>query len=78
MDKQQYRVWFTNVTGCAAGISNVSLELSVAAIDEADALERALAEAQAINRRSGLPPHGLRLDESYLRTLACIAPEGAK
>lgn len=70
----QFRVWFTNVTGCAIGISDISLFLTVDADTETKALDIALEQAQVINEKSGLPPHGIRVTESELRKLALVQP----
>ena len=70
-----YRVWFTNITGCAVGISGISWSVTVAAESEAAALDSALEKARVINRESGLPPHGLRVSDEELRRLACVLPE---
>jgi hypothetical protein len=67
-----FRVWFTNITGCAMGISDISWSVTVAAASEAEAVELALERARVVNRGSGLPPHGLRVSEQQLRHLACV------
>lgn len=72
---REYRVWFTNVTGCAVGISDISWSVTVAAKSEATALASALDRARLLNQASGLPPHGLRVSEEELRRLACVLPE---
>ena len=69
-----YRVWFTNVTGCAVGISEISWSVVVDAESEVVAVEFALEQARAVNRETGLPPHGLRVSEQHLRELACVLP----
>jgi len=69
-----YRVWFTNITGCAFGISDISLYVSVSADSESEALLLATKEASVINTESGLPLHGIRVSESELRRLACVLP----
>ena len=72
---RSFRIWFTNVTGCAAGMSDISLFVDVVAESEAEAMEKAIVEARAVNERTGLPPHGLKVDDAYLRTLAtAVAP----
>ena len=71
----EFEVWFTNITGCALGISDISWAVTVTAGSEAEAIERALEEARVLNRRSGLPPHGLRVTEAELRRLACVLPK---
>ncbi len=72
----EFRVWFTNITGCAMGISDISWTVTVTAASEAEALELTLDRARAVNRESGLPPHGIRISESELRRLAGVLPEG--
>jgi hypothetical protein len=67
-----YTVWFTNVTGCAVGINDISWRVTVAAGSEAEALEQGLEEARALNREFGLPPHGLKVSEVELRRLASV------
>jgi hypothetical protein len=69
-----YTVWFTNITGCAIGVSDISWSVTVSAESEAVALEQGLAEARALNREFGLPPHGLRVSEDELRRLAFVQP----
>ena len=72
----EYRVWFTNITGCAVGISDISWFVTVAAESETAAVESALERARIVNDESGLPPHGLRVSEGELRRLVCVLPEG--
>ena len=71
----EFRVWFSNITGCAIGVSDISLILPVMAGSEAEAVEVALEQARVINREYGLPPHGLRVSEGELRRLALLLPE---
>jgi hypothetical protein len=71
----EFKVWFTNITGCAVGISDISWFVTVTAVSEAQAVELALEEARVVNRVSGLPTHGLRVSEAELRRLACVLPE---
>src|SRR5262245_53852215 len=59
--REYYNVWFTNVTGCALGLSDISWNVTVAAGSEAEALELGLEDARALNREFGMPPHGLRV-----------------
>lgn len=70
-----FRILFTNLIGCAAGISDISWVVTIEAASEAEALERALEQARALNRGPGLPPHGLRVSEKELRRLACVLPQ---
>ncbi len=70
----EFRVWFTNLTGCALGISDISWGVTVSAASEAEALESALEQARTLNRESGLPPHGIRVGEEELRRMACMIP----
>jgi hypothetical protein len=72
--RRGYTVLFTNITGCALGISDISWWVTVSAESEAAALEQGLAEARAINRDVGLPPHGIRVNEDDLLRLACVLP----
>lgn len=72
--KTRYSVWFTNVIGCAVGISDISLLVDVDAESESEAIELALVQARLVNDQTGLPPHGIRVDEQYLRTLAVASP----
>jgi hypothetical protein len=67
-----YTVRFTNITGCAIGISDISWCVTVRAESEADALEQGLAEAREYNQEFGLPPHGIRVNEEELRRQACV------
>ncbi len=71
----QFWVGFTNINGCALGISDILWSVTVTAASEAEALEVALEKARVVNRESGLPPHGLRVSEAELRRLACVLPE---
>ena len=73
----EYRVWFTNINGCAVGISDISWLVTVAAESEAAAVESALERARVVNEETGLPPHGLRVSEEELRRLACVLPDGS-
>ena len=70
----EFQVWFTNITGCVLGISDISWSVAVTAASEAEAVELALECARAVNRESGLPPHGLRVSDQELRRLACVLP----
>ena len=70
----EFRVLFTNLTGCALGISDISWSVTVTAATEAEAIELALERARVVNRESGLPPHGLRVGEPELRRLVCVLP----
>lgn len=69
-----YSVWFTNITGCATGISDISWHVTVSAESEAEALEKGLKDARALNREFGMPPHGLKVSEDELRRLAHVQP----
>jgi hypothetical protein len=73
--RREYDVWFTNITGCALGISDISWSVSVTASCEAEAMELALDQARTLNGVSGLPPHGIRVSEKELRQLAHVLPE---
>jgi hypothetical protein len=72
MDDAEYLVVFSNLTGCAAGISEISWSTRVRAASEAAALRCAIALATRQNEEAGLPPHGLRVSPAYLESLACI------
>jgi hypothetical protein len=72
--RTRYKVSFTNVNGCAVGATAIEFDLDVEAESEAEALELALRQARIINVQTGLPPHGIRVSEDYLRTLAVIIP----
>jgi hypothetical protein len=74
---EEYRVWFTNLTGCAVGVNDVSWVVTVVAASEAEAVERAVEQARALDAASGLPPHGLRVGEAELRRLAYVLPRGS-
>jgi hypothetical protein len=74
MPVSEYRVWFTNITGCAIGVNDVSYVVTVSASSEAEALELALEHARLVNLEAGLPPHGLQFGEAELRRLACVLP----
>ena len=74
--REYYTVWFTNITGCAVGISDISWCVTVSAESEAAALEQGLVEARALNREFGLPPHSIRVSDEELRRLACVQPMG--
>ena len=66
----EFEVWFTNVTGCAVGSSAISWSATVSAESEEKAVELALEQARLLNRGAGLPPHGLRVSDAYLQSLA--------
>ena len=68
----EFQVWFTNILGCALGVSDISWFVNVIASSESEALELAIIQAQALNRGSGLPPHGLRVGDSDIRRLAVV------
>lgn len=70
----EYRVWFTNINGCAVGIGDISWFITVSAASEAEALELALVQARSLNERTGMPPHRLRCSEAELRYLAVVIP----
>jgi hypothetical protein len=67
-----FEVWFTNIMGCAIGISDISLKVAVSAGSDAEAMEAAIVKAWAVNQDTGLPPHGIRVDEKWLRGHAVI------
>jgi hypothetical protein len=72
---RQLDVWFTNITGCALGISDISWFVTVTASTEMGAMELALDQARILNDESGLPPHGIRVSEDRLRQLAHAFPK---
>jgi hypothetical protein len=70
-----FKVVFTNITGCALGISDIMWSVTVTAGSEAEALEAAIEQAQVVNRHSGMPPHGIQVSEPELRRLASVVPK---
>jgi len=70
--REYYTVWFTNITGCALGISDISWHVMVTARSECEALELGLKDAQELNREFGMPPHGIRVNDEELRNLAHV------
>lgn len=68
----EYTVLFTNLTGCAIGISDINWSVKVVADSEASAIELALTRARVLNREKGMPPHGIRLRAEDLRNLAFV------
>lgn len=69
-----FTVWFSNFTGCAMGISDISWSVTVEAASEGEAIELALEQARVVNRESGLPPHGVQVSDTELRKLAFVLP----
>ena len=72
-----YVVWFTNVpdvVGRPVAPGDIQWHVTVAAESEADALRVGLADARALNRGFGLPPHGIRVTEAELQELARVQP----
>jgi hypothetical protein len=74
----RFTVWFTNMTGCALGVSDISWTVSVTAASQGEAIELAVKQALAVNREFGMPPHGLRIDDAELRQLAFVLPNEDK
>jgi hypothetical protein len=74
----EYTVLFSNVTGCAMGISDINWSITLLADSEASAIELALRHARAVNASRGMPPHGIRLSESSLRDLAFVYGKPAR
>ena len=72
---EEYTVLFSNLWGCAIGVSDIGLPVTVLAESEREAIEKAICEARAINKKSGLPPHGIRVSERQLRQLAMVVPK---
>jgi hypothetical protein len=72
--RSDFRLCFTNITGCAVGISEISWFVTVTAESEAEAIELAIEQARIVNCETGFPPHGTRVSESELRRLACVLP----
>lgn len=72
-----YNVVFTNINGCAVGISDIHLTVSVTANSELAAIEAALINAQKVNDSTGLPPHGIRVSERDLRKLVVVMPKAS-
>ena len=70
-----FKVMFTNLNGCAVGISDIFWSVTVAAGSEEEAIETAIEQAQAVNHDSGMPPHGIQVTEHELRRLACVIPK---
>jgi hypothetical protein len=68
----EYTVFFTNLTGCAMGISDISWHTKVIADSEKSAIDLAVEQARVVNRKSGMPPHGIRLNVKSLRELAIV------
>jgi hypothetical protein len=71
---KEFQVWFCNLTGCASGISDVSLTVTVSAESEPEAKILAISRACEISDSTGLPPHGIRLSENELKRLAYVLP----
>jgi hypothetical protein len=46
--------------------------VKVVADSEASAVELAMGKARALNHEKGMPPHGIRLRDDDLRTLATV------
>lgn len=73
----EYTVLFTNLTGCAMGISDINWSVKVVADSESTAIELALGKARVLNREKGMPPHGIRLRVKDLRDLAIVYGDAA-
>jgi hypothetical protein len=73
--RQDFDVWFTNMTGCVLGLSDISWSVTVTASTETEAMELALDQARILNEKSGLPPHGIQVSEDRLRHLAHVFPK---
>src|SRR5262245_1605296 len=72
-----YWVAFTNVTDLSAEPSAGQYYLATTqkAASAAEALDAALPWALGVNRRVGLPPHGIRVSEEELRRQATVMPD---
>lgn len=73
-ERSTYRVWFCNLNGCAHGISDIDLTITVLAASEAEALSIGLQYAGEVNDSEGMPPHGIKVSGEELRELACVMP----
>ena len=74
-EKRQHRVMFSNLTGCAVGISDIMWQVDVLASSEDDAMALAIELARIMNAETGMPPHGIRVSDRELRRLAFVVPE---
>lgn len=70
-----YTVLFSNLTGCAVGISDINWSVKVVADSEASAIELALEQARVLNDKKGMPPHGIHVRDEDLRNLAFVYSE---
>ncbi len=75
MVSDNFKVVFTNITGCAVGISDIMWSVTVAAGSEEEAIETAIEQARVFNHNLRMPPHGIQLSEHELRRLACVVPK---
>jgi hypothetical protein len=73
--EREYLVVFTNLTGCAIGISDIMWSVTVAAESEDAAIDLAVTQAREVNEGSGMPPHGIRVSDTELRRLAVVVPD---
>jgi hypothetical protein len=73
MDCSEYHVVFSNLTGCAVGVSEILWSTKVQATSEDEALRLAMAEATKLNATLGMPPHGLHVSPSCLESLAYVS-----
>ena len=73
--EREFNVCFTNLLGCALGISDISWSVTATASTESEARELALDRARILNLESGMPPHGIRVSEDRLQQLAFVFPK---
>jgi hypothetical protein len=56
---REFHVIFSNLNGCAIGISDIMWSAVVTAESEDEAIGLAIDQARLVNNRTGLPPHGI-------------------
>ena len=70
----EFEVMFLQMTRCAVSDSDILWSVTVSAGSEAEAIETAIEQARAVNRRSGMPPYGIQVSEQELRQMARVVP----
>lgn len=70
----KFRVIFSNLTGCAIGISDYYWSVVIEAPTDDEAKKIGISYAEELSRTTGFPPHGLRLGEFEINK-AVVLPE---
>ena len=70
----EYLVSAANTTDRVPGADEYDLRMVLVAGSAAAALDIGLRHARSLNRRSGLPPHGIRISDDELAQQVKVAP----